>query len=45
MTDHEITQALSFLKFEDRKLLERIIQMLVIGKKIELLDVTPEPKY
>jgi hypothetical protein len=38
MTDHEITQALSFLKPDDRKLLERIIDLLILGKKVELVE-------
>jgi hypothetical protein len=44
MSDTDLLTALSFLKIDDRKMVEKIVQMLILGKKVELVE-KDERKY
>ncbi len=46
MNDQDILTALSFLKVDDRKLIEKIIQLLIIGKRVSLvMEDVKETQY
>ncbi len=45
MNDNDLITALSFLNSDDRKMVEKIIQLVIIGKKFEVVEVVVEPKY
>jgi hypothetical protein len=45
MSDNDLITALSFLNSDDRKMVEKIIELVILGKKFEVMEAVVEPKY